>query len=112
MESTNGMDTADNFTAVNKGKLVSDLKVVLADAQDLLRSASNSTGEKAMELREKAAASLRVASEKLVDLQAAAVERSKAAARVTDDYVHENPWKAIAAAAVIGFLLGLAANRN
>ena len=105
-------DDVQDDIAVNKNTLVSDLRVVLADAQEMLRSAAATTGEKAQQLRERAAVNLRLASEKLVDLQAAAVDRSKAAARYTDDYVHENPWKAIGIAAAIGFLLGLAANRN
>lgn len=96
----------------SKGKLVSDLKVVLADAEDLLKAAATSTGEKALELREKAAASLKSASEKIGDLQEVVVEKSKAAARATDDYVHENPWKAVGVAAGVGFLLGLLVNRK
>jgi ElaB/YqjD/DUF883 family membrane-anchored ribosome-binding protein len=39
---------------VNRDKLVGDLKVVLADAEDLLRAAATATGERAAELREKA----------------------------------------------------------
>ena len=35
-------------------------------------------------------------------------EKAKAAARATDDYVHDNPWQAIGIAAAIG-LAGLAA---
>ena len=107
MENTN-LD----YLTTNKGKLVADLKVVLADAEEMLRSAAAATGDKAVQMREKAAASLRVASEKMVDLQLAAVEKSKAAARVTDDYVHENPWAAIGIAAALGFLVGLVVSRG
>jgi ElaB/YqjD/DUF883 family membrane-anchored ribosome-binding protein len=96
----------------SKGKLVADLKVVLADAEDMLKAAAASTGEKALELREKAAASLKSASEKIVDLQDVVVEKGKLAARATDDYVHENPWKAVGIAAGVGFLLGLLVNRK
>ena len=39
-------------------------------------------------------------------------EVAKAAARATDDYVHDNPWQAIGAAAAIGFLAGLLMNRR
>ena len=45
-------------------------------------------------------------------LAAAVVEKTKAAARATDDYVHDNPWKAVGVAAGVGFLLGLLVNRR
>ena len=35
------------------------------------------------------------------------MERTKEAARATDEYVHEHPWQAVGAAAGIGFLLGM-----
>jgi ElaB/YqjD/DUF883 family membrane-anchored ribosome-binding protein len=41
-----------------------------------------------------------------------ASERAKAAAKVTDDYVRDNPWQAIGIAAAIGFLAGLALSRR
>ncbi len=96
----------------SKDKLISDLKVVLTDAEALLKSAAASTGEKAAELRERATASLKSASEKIVDLQAVALEKGKAAAHATDDFVHEKPWTAIGIAAGVGFLLGLLVNRK
>jgi ElaB/YqjD/DUF883 family membrane-anchored ribosome-binding protein len=97
---------------VNKDKLIGDLKVVLSDAEELLRAAAAATGERATELREKAAATLKRASEKIADVQELVVERGKAAARVTDDFVHDNPWRAVRIAAGVGFLLGLLVNRR
>jgi ElaB/YqjD/DUF883 family membrane-anchored ribosome-binding protein len=97
---------------VSKDKLISDLKLVLTDAEALLKSAAATTGEKAAELREKASASLRGASEKITDLQAVALEKGKAAATATDDFVHERPWTAIGVAAGAAFLLGLLVNRK
>ena len=96
----------------SKDKLISDLKVVLTDAEALLKSAAATTGEKAAELRERASVTLKTASEKIVDLQTAAIEKSKAAAHATDDFVHEKPWTAVGVAAGVGFLLGLLVNRK
>jgi ElaB/YqjD/DUF883 family membrane-anchored ribosome-binding protein len=45
-------------------------------------------------------------------MEGEAIDRAKAAARVTDDYVHDNPWRAIGAAAAAGFLIGLLVNRR
>lgn len=104
--------TEASAATASKDKLVTDLKVVLTDVEDLLSQAAATTGERAAELRERAADQLRVASGKFADLQVAAVERSKQAIRVTDDYVHDHPWQAVGMAAAAGVLLGLLLNRK
>jgi ElaB/YqjD/DUF883 family membrane-anchored ribosome-binding protein len=98
------------MSTAGKEKLITDVKVVLTDAEDLLKQAAASTGDRAIELRESALASLKRAKEKLVDVQDSVRERSKQAARVTDDFVHESPWRAIGIAAAVGFLAGLVVN--
>jgi len=40
------------------------------------------------------------------------VDRARVYARVTDDYVHDNPWQAIGIAAAVGFVAGLLMNRR
>ena len=55
---------------------------------------------------------LRLAKERVSDLQGRAVERSKAAARATDHYVHEHPWQAIGVALGLGVVIGLLLNRR
>lgn len=93
-------------------KLFSDMKIVLTDAEDLLKAAASASGEKAVELRERAIVSLRRAKEAVQDAQFAVVERGKAAARATDDYVHDHPWRAVGIAAGVGFLVGLLLGRR
>jgi ElaB/YqjD/DUF883 family membrane-anchored ribosome-binding protein len=95
-----------------KEKLISDVKVVLSDAEDLLKQAASTTGDRAVELREKAVTSLKRAREKLMDVQDSMYERGKAAARATDDFVHDSPWRAVGIAAAVGFLAGLLVNSN
>jgi ElaB/YqjD/DUF883 family membrane-anchored ribosome-binding protein len=96
----------------SRDKLITDMKIVLADAEDLMKAAASSTGEKAAELRERAMVALRSAKESAQDVQDALLEKSKAAARATDDFVHDSPWKAVGIAAAAGFLLGLLVNRK
>lgn len=107
------MVTENSTTAgASRDKLLTDLRVVLADAEELLRAAAQATGDRAAELRERAATTLKRASERMEDMQDLVVTRGKAAARATDDYVHENPWQAVGVAAGIGFLLGLLVARR
>ena len=99
------------MTEATKEKLATDVKAVLDDAEELLRQSAASTGEQAVQLREKAMALLRQAREKAHALQETAIVKSKQAARATDDYVHENPWRSIGVAFSVGVVLGLLVNR-
>ena len=97
--------TADS--QVSKDKLVADLKVLIGDTEELLKATAGQAGEKIATARERIQASLAVYKEKLVDAEHAMMERTKEAARATDEYVHDHPWQAVGVAAGIGFLLGM-----
>lgn len=97
---------------VTKEKLISDFKVVVSDAEELLRATASQAGEKASAARERIEASLRTARRRLEEAEDALMERARGAARVTDAYVHDHPWKAVGVAAAAGFLLGLLVNRR
>lgn len=99
-------------TEVSKDKLVADLKVVVADAEELLRATASQAGEKVAAARERIQASLATAKVKLAEAERAIVEQTKKAAKATDEYVHENPWKAVGIAAVAGLVLGVLISRR
>lgn len=84
-----------------------DMKTLVQDAQDLFREATSATGVKADELRSRGMELLESAMTKAHDAQVAAVETGKEIATTADDYVHENPWRAVAVSATIGVLVGL-----
>lgn len=100
------------LTAVNKDKLMSDLRVVVADAEELLRMTADQAGEGAAELRNRVQARLNQAKVDLVRLQEAAVVRAKEAGHATDEFVHDNPWKLIGIAAGVGLVVGLLISRR
>ncbi|MDD2662563.1 MAG: DUF883 family protein [Dechloromonas sp.] len=100
------------LSAANKDKLVSDLKVVISDTEELLRATAGAAGDKVGELRERLGVRLRDTKERLIDLEAAVVDKTKAAARATDDFVHEEPWKAVGVAAALGLALGVLIGRR
>ncbi|MBM3390481.1 MAG: DUF883 domain-containing protein [Betaproteobacteria bacterium] len=100
------------MTDVNRDKLVADFKVVVADAEEILRATAGQAGEKMGELRAKLQDHLTSARHSLAEAQAAVVERTKEVARATDDYVHDNPWRSIGIAAGIGFIIGLLIGRR
>ena len=101
------MDTTD---AINR--TTDEFSSLLADAQDAMTRASSATGERARELHAQVLARLQEAMDRASDLQEHAVERARAAADATDEYVHENPWPVIGAAALVGFLAGVLLKRS
>lgn len=102
----------DEMAQVSRDKLVSDFRVVVADAEELLRLTANQAGDKVAELRARVQDHLHSAKGKLAEAEAALLDRTKAAARATDDYVHDNPWRSIGIAAGVGLVLGLLIGRR
>jgi len=95
-----------------RARLIEDFSAVLAEAEEMLKRAASETGDKARDLRSQVESKLLTAKLRLQELEGQAVEHAKAAARATDDYVHENPWQAIGAAAAVGLLVGLVISRR
>ncbi|MBY0339625.1 MAG: DUF883 family protein [Rhodocyclaceae bacterium] len=102
----------NEMTQVNKDKLIADFKVVIADAEEILRATTGQAGEKIADLREKAQARLTTAKIKLAETEAILVDKAKAAGRAADDYVHDNPWRAVGIAAGVGLVIGLLIGRR
>lgn len=90
-----------------KQQLLDDFGKVVSDAEGLLKAVGTVPGEKAEAMRASVEARLNSAKARLHDIQGAAVEKTTAAARAADEYVHDNPWPMIGAAALFGFILGL-----
>jgi ElaB/YqjD/DUF883 family membrane-anchored ribosome-binding protein len=97
---------------VSKEKLVADLKVVVADAEELLRATASQAGEKVSAARERIQVSLATAKVKLTEAERALLEKSKEAAKAADEYVRENPWQAVGVAAAAGLVLGVLISRR
>lgn len=102
----------NDMTQANKDKLIADFKVVIADAEEILRVTAGQAGEKVADLREKAQARLTTAKIKLAEAEAILVDKAKAAGRAADDYVHDNPWRAVGIAAGVGLVIGLLIGRR
>jgi ElaB/YqjD/DUF883 family membrane-anchored ribosome-binding protein len=97
---------------VSKEKLMQDLRVVVADAEELLRATAGQAGEKVSAARERIQENLAAAKQRLAAAQDAVVAKTKEAAKVTDEYVHENPWKAVGIAAGVGLVIGMLISRG
>jgi ElaB/YqjD/DUF883 family membrane-anchored ribosome-binding protein len=86
------MDSSNTSVAVPKEKLMEDLRMVVADAEELLRATANQAGEGAAAASARIRESLQVFKGRLVAAETAVIERTRQAAKVTDQYVHDNVW--------------------
>lgn len=82
-------------------KLMSDVKTLASDAGGVLRTGAADAGDKLMKLEAAAMEKAR-----------AAADKARFAAKATDDYVHVYPWTAIGVSAGIGLVLGLLIGRR
>lgn len=88
------------------------MKIVVSDAEEILRATAGVAGEKMVDLRERIGGRLRDAKLRIADAEVALVDKTKAAARATDDYVNEKPWQAVGIGVGIGLLLGIIIGRR
>lgn len=102
--STNSMHS--NLSAP-KDKLMNDLRMVVTDAEALLQATASQAGEGAAAARARIQKSLETVKENLADAEEAVIARTKEAAKATDEYVHENPWKAVGITAALGLIVGM-----
>jgi len=96
----------------SRDKLVADFKVVLADAEELLKATASQSGEKVAGLRTKLEDNVRSARMRIAEAQQGVTDRTKVAAQATDTYVREHPWQSIGIAAAAGAVVGMLINRR
>lgn len=94
----------------------SEVRSLIHEAQRMLSEASATTGERADELKKKGLQLLSASVAKAQELEKLALDSAKSVAASTDALVHENPWRSIAVAGVvgagIGLVLGMAINQK
>lgn len=90
-----------------KHKLLADFNAVVHEADQLLEFVADEGGDKADALRGKVEKNLNAAKARLRDLEDAVMEKTRAGARATDEYVHENPWQTVGVAAGLGAACGV-----
>lgn len=89
-----------------KHRLLADFNAVVHEADQLLKLVADEGGDRAGALRGKVEKNLNAARERLRSAEDAVLETTRAAARATDEYVHENPWQTVGVAAGIGAACG------
>lgn len=93
--------------SIPKDKLLEDLRLVMADAEDLVHATAETAGDGAAAARARIQARLRHVRDRLSDAEAAMMNRTREAAHTADQYVHQHPWQAIGISACIGAVIGM-----
>lgn len=94
---------------VTAEKLAADLRLVISDAEALLRA---TVGETAAAGRAKLHEGLEAAKLKFGPLAEEAVEQARDSVHAADGYVREHPWNAVGIAVLAGIALGLLISRK
>lgn len=90
----------------------SELHNFIADIEDLVKEATTLTGEDLSKAKEKLSARLSEAKESAAEMGGVLTQRARKSAAYTNEYVHEQPWKAIGAGAAAGLIIGFALARR
>jgi ElaB/YqjD/DUF883 family membrane-anchored ribosome-binding protein len=100
---------------MNQAKLKTahnDVNTLISDAQGMLHEAASATAARADDLRAKAMTLLEDAATRAKAVQSTAIATGKELASNTDEYVTQNPWRAVAISSAVGLLAGLAVARS
>lgn len=87
-------------------RVKASLNELIQSTEDLLHSTASTTGSEVDSVRSRLRRQLDNARELAREGERTAVERYQQLSSATDEYVHENAWKTVGMAALIGVLVG------
>jgi ElaB/YqjD/DUF883 family membrane-anchored ribosome-binding protein len=96
--------------ARNSESTVVELNRIVAQAEELLKTLGEEGGAAAEAVRQRVIRTVGQAKVKLADSTARVRGAANDAAKVTDRYVHDNPWKSIAYGAAAGAAVAILAS--
>ena len=93
---------------VSTDKLVTDLKRVVQDSQELLQASAGAVGDKAHDLRDRLAKTIESARDTCRRVEDKALQGAK----VTDKVIRDHPYQSIGLAFGLGVLIGVLVTRK
>lgn len=108
-----------NYEAIEKGqsavareRVMSDLKSLTHDAEDLLKATAGDVSDKAREARSRVSAALERAKATYSRLQDQTIAGAKVAAKKADVVIRDHPYESIGIAFGVGLLIGVLVARR
>lgn len=89
-------------------RLFNELNPVIAETEQLVKAAASAGGDKAGAIKSSLQDSLCAAGDRLARIREESLAQANAAAAAADEYVTQNPWRAVGVAAGVAALAGLA----
>jgi len=93
--------------ARNPESTVVELNRVITQAEELLKTLGEEGGAAAEAVRQRVVRTVNQARTRLTDAGQRVRSTANDAARATDSYVHDNPWRAVAYGAAVGAAVAL-----
>jgi len=97
-----------NPSEINTGRLVSELKTVTKDAEELLKTVSGEKGNGSHEIRMRLSSAIESAKATYHRLE----EKAVAGAKATDKVIREHPYESLGIAFGLGLLVGVLVTRK
>ena len=97
-----------NASDINTDRLVSDLKTVTKDAEELLKTVSGEEGNGSHDIRMRLSSAIESAKATYHRLE----EKAVAGAKATDKVIREHPYESLGVAFGLGLLVGVLVTRK
>ena len=109
----NGAHTDGGHSAESaRAAVARDYHVLLGDVEALLSSAASMTAEEFALAKAKLSARVSAARASIGRAGGAVADRVRSGAKLTDQYVRDQPWQAVGIGAVVGLLIGVLLGRR
>ena len=95
-----------------RDRLIDDLKLVIRDAEEMLRSTGQQMDDRYQAARAKFESTLSNAKNELSLLEEQVISGTRDAIENADQYVRQNPWQAVGVGAFAGLVIGIAVGRR
>lgn len=101
------MDTyTNNLAFLKSNNLATELQDFVTDIESLIAEATTMTGEELTEAKAKLNERIDSIKHSFDDIGGSISHRVRRNAAMTNRYVHQQPWKAVGASALAGFVVG------
>ena len=97
----------NQVSAASKDKLLNEFNTVVAETEQLLKSVASLSSDQAGMLKGNVDQALSSASDQVMQIRDQSIAQAKAAALATEEYVRQNPWRAIGIVALVTAAAGL-----
>lgn len=110
------MSTEPSLSSIEVGArkeaLMKDIKVIVEDADALLKDVGNATVEELSAARTNIESSIGAVRTRLHDVKTSVGQKVGSMATCTQAYVNQHPWKSIGLASIVGVMIGFLFRRR